>query len=68
MKFRFHTSSTRKLNIVDPPIVTVIGKAFFHIGNSLKDQSRQLGVRISPGAFFAYLLPLLLVTLIQTGH
>jgi hypothetical protein len=33
----FHTSSTKKLNITDPPIITVTGKAFFDVGHSLKD-------------------------------
>jgi hypothetical protein len=34
----FHTSSAKKLNVTNPPIVTVVGKAFFDIGHSLKDQ------------------------------
>jgi len=37
-RFPFHTSSSKKLNITDPPIITVVGKAFFDIGHSLKDQ------------------------------
>jgi hypothetical protein len=37
-KFPFHTSSAKKLNITDPPIITVTGKAFFDVGHSLKDQ------------------------------
>jgi hypothetical protein len=36
-KFPFHTSSAKKLNVTNPPIITVIGKAFFDIGHSLKD-------------------------------
>jgi hypothetical protein len=28
------------LNITDPPIITVVGKAFFDVGHSLKDQSK----------------------------
>jgi hypothetical protein len=38
-KFPFHTSSARKLNVTDPPIITVIGKAFWDIGHAPKDQS-----------------------------
>jgi len=37
-RFPFHTSSARNLNVVNPPIITVIGKAFFDVGHSLKDQ------------------------------
>jgi hypothetical protein len=37
-RFPFHTSSAKKLNITDPPIVTVVGKAFFDVGHSLKNQ------------------------------
>jgi len=39
-KFPFHTSSAKKLNVTNPPIITVVGKAFFDIGHSLKDQSQ----------------------------
>jgi len=39
-RFPFHTSSAKKLNVTDPPIITVIGNAFFDIGHSLKDQSK----------------------------
>ena len=39
-RFLFHTSSARKLNVTNPPIITVVGKAFFDIGHSLKDQSQ----------------------------
>jgi hypothetical protein len=27
-RFPFHTSSAKKLNVTDPPIITVVGKAF----------------------------------------
>ena len=37
-KFPFHTSSAKKLDVTDPPIITVVGKAFFDVGHSLKDQ------------------------------
>jgi hypothetical protein len=37
-RFPFHTSSAKKLNVTSPPIVTVVGKAFFDVGHSLKDQ------------------------------
>jgi hypothetical protein len=39
-RFPFHTSSARKLNVTNPPTITVVGKAFFDIGHSLKDQSQ----------------------------
>ncbi len=41
-KFPFHTSSAKKLNVTNPPIITVVDKAFFDIGHSLKDQSKKL--------------------------
>ena len=40
-KFPFHTSSAKKLNLSDPPIITVTGRAFFDIGHALKDQSNR---------------------------
>jgi hypothetical protein len=40
-KFPFHTSSAKKLNIANPPIITVIGKAFWDIGHAPKDQSNR---------------------------
>ena len=40
VQYHFATSSAKKLNVTDPPIITVIGKAFFDIGHSLKDQSK----------------------------
>jgi len=41
--FLFHTSSAKKLNVTNPPIITVVGKAFFDIGHSLKDQAKKTG-------------------------
>src|SRR5206468_10077427 len=35
-QFPFHTSSAKKLTLNQTPVVTVIGKAFFDIGHSLK--------------------------------
>jgi hypothetical protein len=40
-KFPFQTSSAKKLNVTDPPIITVIGKAFFDVGHAPKDQSNR---------------------------
>jgi hypothetical protein len=40
-RFPFHTSSARKLRVTDPPIITVIGKAYFHVGHAPKDQSNR---------------------------
>jgi hypothetical protein len=37
----FHTQSAKKLNVTDPPIVTVVGKAFFDVGHAPKDQSNR---------------------------
>jgi hypothetical protein len=37
-KFPFHTTSARKLTLNQAPVITVIGKAFFDVGHSLKDQ------------------------------
>jgi hypothetical protein len=34
------TRSARTLNVIEAPIITVIGKAFFDVGHSLKDQSK----------------------------
>ena len=58
-KFRFHTSSTRKLNIVDPPIVTVIGKAFPHRAFS----ERSIETVRSSNLFGRVFRPLLLLLL-----
>jgi hypothetical protein len=40
-RFPFHTSSTKTLAVTDPPIVTVIGKAFWDVGHAPKDQSNR---------------------------
>jgi hypothetical protein len=52
----FRVRSGRKLKITQPPIITVIGKAFFDIGarscRSFKPENRSSGVRClgnSPG-------------------
>ena len=37
-RFPFHTSSAKTLTLNQSPVVTVIGKAFFDVGHSLKDQ------------------------------
>ena len=37
-RFPFHTSSAKKLNVTEPPIITVTGKAFFDTGHAPKDQ------------------------------
>jgi hypothetical protein len=40
-RFPFHTSSARKLNVTDAPIITVTGKAYFDVGHAPKDQSNR---------------------------
>ena len=40
-RFPFHTSSAKKLNVTDPPIITVIGKAYFDVGHAPKDQTNR---------------------------
>jgi hypothetical protein len=40
-RFPFHTGSARKLNLIDLPIITVIGKAFWDIGHAPKDRSNR---------------------------
>jgi len=40
-KFPFHTSSAKKLNVDDPPTITVTGKAYFDVGHAPKDQSNR---------------------------
>ena len=40
-RFPFQTRSTKKLKVIKPPIITVIGKAFWDIGHAPKDQSNQ---------------------------
>jgi hypothetical protein len=37
-QFPFHTSSGRKLNIANPPVITVVGKAFFDTDHALQKQ------------------------------
>ena len=37
-RFPFHSGSAKKLTLNQTPVVTVIGKAFFDVGHSLKDQ------------------------------
>jgi hypothetical protein len=37
MRFPSHTSSAKKLTLNQTPVITVIGKAFFDVGHSLKD-------------------------------
>jgi hypothetical protein len=37
-RFPFHTSSGRKLNIANPPVITVVGKAFFDTDRALQKQ------------------------------
>jgi hypothetical protein len=39
-RFPFYTSTARKLNVIDAPIITVIGKAYFDVGHP-KDQSNR---------------------------
>jgi hypothetical protein len=34
-------ASAKKLNVANPPIITVIGKAFWDIGHARKDQSNR---------------------------
>ena len=41
VQFPFHVRSGRKLNITQPPIITVIGKAFFDIGHAPADHSNR---------------------------
>jgi hypothetical protein len=40
-RFPFHTSSAKKLKVANPPIITVIGKAYFDVGHAPKDQSNR---------------------------
>jgi hypothetical protein len=37
----FTLAPARRLNITNPPIITVVGKAFFDIGHAPKDQSNR---------------------------
>ena len=41
IQFPFRVRSGRKLNITQPPIITVTGKAFFDIGHTPADQSNR---------------------------
>jgi hypothetical protein len=40
-KFPFHTSSDRKLKLIEAPIITVTGKAYWNVGHAPKDQSNK---------------------------
>jgi hypothetical protein len=40
-RFPFHTNSARKLNVDQPPVIKVIGKGYFDVGQALKDQSNR---------------------------
>jgi hypothetical protein len=50
-RFPFHTSSARRLNVIDAPIITVAGKAFFDIGHAPKNQSNQRSHQPGYGAW-----------------
>jgi hypothetical protein len=40
-RFPFQTRSTKRLKIANPPVITVVGKAFWNIGHAPKDQSNR---------------------------
>jgi hypothetical protein len=40
-RFPFHTSSDRKLKLIEAPIITLIGKAYWDVGHAPKDQSNR---------------------------
>jgi hypothetical protein len=40
-RFLFHTSSDRKLKLIQAPIITVTGKAYWDVGHAPKDQSNR---------------------------
>ena len=40
-RFPFQTSSAKRLKIANPPVVTIVGKAFWDIGHAPKDQSNR---------------------------
>ena len=40
-RFPLHIRSARTLNVIEAPIITVTGKAFWDIGHALKDQSNR---------------------------
>jgi hypothetical protein len=47
-RFPFHTSSDRKLKLIETPIITVTGKAYWDVGHAPKDQSNR---RSTPKGF-----------------
>ena len=40
-RFPFQTRSTKRLKVANPPVITVIGKAFWDIGHAPKDGSNR---------------------------
>jgi hypothetical protein len=40
-RFPFHTSSDRKLKLIETPIIAVTGKAYWDVGHAPKDQSNR---------------------------
>ena len=40
-RFPFHTSSDRKLKLIEAPIITVTGKAYWDVGHAPNDQSNR---------------------------
>jgi hypothetical protein len=40
-RFPFHTSSAGKLKLIEAPIITVTGKAYWDVGHAPKDQSNR---------------------------
>ena len=40
-RFPFQTSSAKRLKIANPPVVTIVGKAFWDVGHAPKDQSNR---------------------------
>jgi hypothetical protein len=40
-RFPFQTRSIKRLKVIKPPIITVIGKAFWDVGHAPKDQSNR---------------------------
>jgi hypothetical protein len=42
-----NSATAKKLNVTNPPIITVVGKAFWDIGHAPKDQSNRR--KYSPG-------------------
>jgi hypothetical protein len=37
-RFPFHPSSAKSVTVTDPPVITVIGKAYFDVSHAPKDQ------------------------------